>query len=465
MTLWKYRRRERHDPAAGLGDLAAALQREDCPVCNRTAGADERWLDHFLYEGYLEPEGMRPVRRAGGFCAYHAGRSEALGQSATLALIYLALIEDCLPPLAGRAGYAGYKDPWRALPGSADPCEACAQAAEAERRECFFLALLIGARGPACYGAPAVVCMRHLAWLIAYLDDPAIGAILPVHAETAARLAAIPAKADAKPEAAADRAMRLILGPPMRPATPRPADAEGGGIPDPVGRMRRRLRHLPSCAICAEIADASSEWLSWLARAGGNGGEISDVLPLCRDHVWQAREAAGPALAPALAATVLREAEERLVYAARSVHADRSSALWSSALRRAFGASAAGAVRAALRRGRECPLCRRAREAGERALLLFAALLESADGRRAFESGYGLCLRHAAQAMAPPASPAIGEIVAATTRARLALLRWELQEQLRRGAWQARPERRGTESGAWLKAGARFAGTHERPPG
>ena len=39
------------------------------------------------------------------------------------------------------------------------------------------------------------------------------------------------------------------------------------------------------------------------------------------------------------------------------------------------------------------------------------------------------------------------------------VLRWELEEQLRRGAWQARPEPRGTEAGAWLKAPARFAGT------
>jgi hypothetical protein len=38
------------------------------------------------------------------------------------------------------------------------------------------------------------------------------------------------------------------------------------------------------------------------------------------------------------------------------------------------------------------------------------------------------------------------------------LLRWELEEQLRRGAWQARPTRRGIESAAWLRAGPRFAG-------
>ena len=68
---------DRRDPAGGLGDLEAALAVDACPVCTRAAGADERWLDHFLYEGYLEPEAMRAVARSGGPCPYHAARVEA----------------------------------------------------------------------------------------------------------------------------------------------------------------------------------------------------------------------------------------------------------------------------------------------------------------------------------------------------------------------------------------------------
>jgi hypothetical protein len=164
-------------------------------------------------------------------------------------------------------------------------------------------------------------------------------------------------------------------------------------------------------------------------------------------------------LAPALAAVVLREAEQRLGFAAAAAAYGRSRRLLDR-LRRAFGAAPARqAALASLRHGRECPLCERARVAGGRGLALVAALVESADGRHAFESGYGLCVRHAAQAIAMPDAAPLGDIVAQTTRARLALLRWELEEQLRRGAWQARPERRGVESAAWLRAGPRFAGT------
>jgi hypothetical protein len=448
MALWKGSRR--HDPAAGLGDLEAALAGETCPVCTRTAGADERWLGLFLDDGYLERDVMRRVAAGGGFCAFHALRTAAIGQSATVAVIYLNLIEDCLPRLAARRSRPGGTAPLFAAPGA---CEACAHQREAERRECFFLALLIRARGPGCYRAPALVCMRHLPLLLDYLDDRVIPDILALHRDAAAALLS---------EDQTDLVIRMILGPPTPSRLPPapPSDPDGTDIPDPVRRMRRRLCDLRSCAICVEIADAGAEWLEWLARRSEIGDKLMDVLPLCRDHVWQAREVAGPALAPALGAVVLREAEQRLAFAADAAAVYGGSWRLLDRLGRAFGAAPARrAVLASLRRGRECPLCARAHNAGERALSLLAALVESIDGCRAFESGYGLCVRHAARAMAMPDAPAFGGVIARTTHARLALLRWELQEQLRRAAWQARPERRGIESAAWLRAGPRFAGT------
>ncbi len=454
----------RPDPAAGMGDLEAALTREACPVCTRAAGADERWLDHFLYEGWQEREPMREVARGAGFCAHHARRLETIGQSATVALIHLALIRDVLPRLAGRHG-RGKPAPLVAAP---DACEACAQARDVERRECFFLALLIGARRPDCYGNPALVCMPHLKQLAGYLDAGTIAGVLAIHGRTVAALgetlAGAPAPACA--ETPADRAIRVILGPPERRdlLAPERHGAPFGDDPDPVRRMRRRLRHMDSCAICAEISDSCGAWLGWLARAAAAQGDLSDVLPLCRHHVWQARVAGGAILAPALAAVVVGEAEERLVYAGKARELGRGAAIVPPAVQRAWSSMwpSSGsriAVLDSLQRGRECPLCRRAREAGERAVLLLAALLEDTDGRRAFEGGYGLCVRHAAQALALPGAPAVAAIVASTMHARLALLRWELEEQLRRGAWQARPAGRGAEAGAWLRAPSRFAGT------
>jgi hypothetical protein len=443
-------RRARHDPAAGLGDLEAALRNEGCPVCARTVGADERWLDRFLDDSYLERDVIRRIAAGGGFCAFHAGRMAAIGQSATVALIYLDLIADCLPRLTA---WRDRRDGSAPLFPRPEACEACTHQREVERRECFFLALLIRARGFRCYGTPALVCMRHLPTLLGYLDERNVGGILALHLDATDVL---------RPENAADAVLRLILGPPPRLLSPPalPTEPDGADIPDPVRRMVGRLRDLPSCAICAEIADAGAEWLDWLASNAANGGKIVDVLPLCRDHVGQARSVAGPQLAPALAALVLREMGQLLAYASDAAWAYSGSRRLLDRLARAFGAAPARrAVLASLSRGRECPLCARLREAGERALALVAALVESTDGRRAFASGYGLCIQHAARAMAMKEAPFLSEIAAHATRARLALLRWELEEQLRRGAWQARPQRRGVESAAWLRAGPRFAGT------
>lgn len=444
---------DRRDPAAGLGDLEAALAGDVCPICARAAGADERWLNHFLYEGYLEPEAMQAVVRSGGPCPYHARRVEAIGLSATVALIYLRLIHDCLPRLADLATAGRRRAALVASPGA---CPACAQARDVERRECFFLALLVGARGPDCYGNPAIVCMPHLVRLAGYLDRGALGGVLANHRHCVSALRAEPPAVCRRQTA--ERALRVLLGPPHRHEMPAPDRAEPvfGDDPDPVRRMRRRLRHLPSCAVCAEIADAVGQWLRWLARQAATDGDLADVLPLCRHHVWQAQATGGSALAARLAQVALHEAEERLDYAERALRGAHRS----SALRRLWRGSATGdAVREALSNGRECPLCRRMREAGERAIALMAALLEDAGGRRAFESGYGLCVRHSAQAMAMRMAPPTPGVVASTLHARLAVLRWELQEQLRRGAWQARPEPRGTEASAWLRAPSRFAGT------
>src|SRR4051812_30611988 len=182
MVPW---RRRRHDPAAGLGDLEAALRREGCPVCIRAEGADERWLDRFLDDGYLERDLMGRVAAGGGFCAFHAARIVEIGQSATVALIYLDLIADSLPRLTAAADRQGRPAP---LFPAVEACAACAHQCDVERRECFFLALLILARGPRCYGHPSVVCLRHLPPLLEYLDDPAIGDILARHRERVAAL-------------------------------------------------------------------------------------------------------------------------------------------------------------------------------------------------------------------------------------------------------------------------------------
>ena len=436
--------RARRDPAAGLGDLEAALTREDCPVCVRAEGADERWLDRFLDDGYLERDLMRRIAAGGGFCAYHAGRIAATGQSATVALIYLGLIADCLPRLAAlrnapwETAGAG---PFRCSPrrNRARPARISAKSSVASA---FFSRCCSGRAARDCYGAPALVCLRHLPPLLGYLDEPRIGDILARHRDAAPRLT----------RAGLIRPIRVLLGPP--PAVSPPAPRRPGPAPDrptrsapispiPVSRMRRRLRDLPSCAICAEIADARAEWLGWLA---GASEKPARYRMCCRyAAITSGRRAASPAR------HLRRRSPQSCGARPSSVSSSPPTRRWPVGDRvacsigwraRSVPPGLDRARRAALDslgHGRECPFCARVREAGERALSLVAALVENADGRRAFESGYGLCVRHAARAMAMPDAPPFARSSARTTRARLALLRWELEEQMRRGAWQARP--------------------------
>ena len=200
---------------------------------------------------------MRCIAESGGFCAFHAARIAAIGQSATVALIYLSLIEDCLPRFAARRARRG--GPFPVFPAP-DACAACAHQQEVERRECFFLALLIRTRGSRCYGAPALVCMRHLPPLLEYLDERSIGDILARHLGVAAAL---------KPENAADAIMRLILGPRGQRSAPLPRCRTRAApiFPIPFAGCAAACASCPPARSAPKSRmPAPSGWAGWQAR-------------------------------------------------------------------------------------------------------------------------------------------------------------------------------------------------------
>ena len=464
--LWPNRLRRRHDPTSGLADLEAALTHDECPVCARTARVDERWMDHFLYEGYQEPEMMAAVARGAGFCAWHARRLEGSGAASTIAWIYLYAILHKLPRrLADGPRRSGARRELIPDPGY---CVTCDHARDAERRECFFLSLLLKERGLECYRRPAMVCMPHLLRLVDFLDPRQTGRIVDIHSQAVADLRSMLSDRGATPldpvtDPAADRAIRQILGPPSRGSAlpPDGADDVFQAQCDPVARLRSRLGASLGCSVCAEIARSCGDWLGWLAGAADGSQDLSDVLPLCRHHVWQACSEQSPALARLLAGAAASEADARLAYARRAFNIPPGGPkiIPEHVRRRWVGRRRRSDALRSLRRARECPLCRRAREACERTILLLAALLDERPGRRAFECGYGLCVAHASRALRLLGDRAAGRVIAQTISARLGVLRWELEEQVRRGSWGTRPEDHGAEGGAWRRATLRFSGT------
>lgn len=85
-------------------------------------------------------------------------------------------------------------------------------------------------------------------------------------------------------------------------------------------------------------------------------------------------------------------------------------------------------------------------------------LLEDPLGRKAYQSGWGLCLRHCIEAAKLAEVPsALVELLSAQI-ARLRLLEWELEEASRKDNWSVRYEPKGPESDVWRRAAYQFCG-------
>ncbi|HMJ50414.1 MAG TPA: hypothetical protein VK440_07610, partial [Burkholderiales bacterium] len=105
-----------------------------------------------------------------------------------------------------------------------------------------------------------------------------------------------------------------------------------------------------------------------------------------------------------------------------------------------------------------CPACTRLDVATDQALNLLFCLLEEPGNRRAFENGYGLCVKHFSRALARADGVPVAGVIVNIESAKLARLGWELDETLRKESWSARPETKGTEQTAWRRAIDRYCG-------
>jgi hypothetical protein len=115
-------------------------------------------------------------------------------------------------------------------------------------------------------------------------------------------------------------------------------------------------------------------------------------------------------------------------------------------------------VRERILRWDPCPLCRHLETIEERAADRLIAVLADAEGRRAFERSYGLCLRHAPLLLERAGTADLRRDIAAILLARVEVDRWEAEEYLRRQSWNVRHEPKGAEREAWMRASTRIAG-------
>jgi hypothetical protein len=265
------------------------------------------------------------------------------------------------------------------------------------------------------------------------------------------------------------RVLRFAVGHDPRPKVPIIRGLLGDATnddSDAVVRLTANLGRTEECAVCRELRRAREEWFVWLGGAVDRRA-VTDLLPYCPVHVWDAATAGSPALALIAAAASLEKAEKNLARSEQLLLAPdltpqnrpsrRLAQLFDTPRRRRTRTCAALAYRC------PCPVCERMEVAETRTLELAAALLENGRYRALDESGYGLCVRHFLRALELSPPDHVRMHLIATARANMMLLGWEIDECQRKVAWQWRPEARGNERTASRRAMLRFSGTAAFP--
>lgn len=127
--------------------LVEACGQPGCPVCRCVADASRRYLQALVHEQVTDVETRRRLRRAGGFCAAHAGMLEVLpGAAFGAAVLHEDLLRLAIERFERQAAASASPRGWlarvtgearaTASPGSrtTPACPACVDAAGADRK-------------------------------------------------------------------------------------------------------------------------------------------------------------------------------------------------------------------------------------------------------------------------------------------------------------------------------------------
>ncbi|NGN64536.1 hypothetical protein G5C51_11555, partial [Streptomyces sp. A7024] len=412
-------------------DAERLLAAGPCAVCTERDDAAHRWLRYFTHHSRAEARVQTRIRSSMGFCPPHT--RHLLGDPASaswlLPQLYDLALDGGLQLLTGPAR--------RPAPHACPACVTGTRAAARARS-----VLLRALDRPPVFAAMTGgdVCLPHLA---------AAAASLP--AEEGVRLAE--AVVHRFPERAA---LEWIAGSdadaPVRARLHRALDP----LADEEDRRQQRSvldrwdadAGLACCPLCLAEHRAARRLLRWAAWAGPEPPDGEDTA-LCARHLHDLAADGGPNLA---------------VITAGNAAAWQARFTRFHLLRRQGGAARRTAPERLLYGPdtRGCRACREEALAARRQRDLLTAVLYDATRARAYETAHGICLRHAMSWPDPPAP------VFAALRARTALLRWELDEALRKQEWHTRHEVRGAELGVGLRAptlvdGRVYAGLPPQP--
>lgn len=443
------------------------LRAPGCPACRHGGAAEDRFFTWFMIESYNEPSTIQRLRASIGLCPEHSRRlltdvpSWSVGN-----YVYEYVLKAAITQLE--------------QPSPIAPCPACASRVESTAAALDSITSSLG-RTPVAtaFEETGGFCLVHLLEALSRSDG-----------DTSQRLCAVFRRSlDRDPRWVRDedrdtplrRRLRRLL-----PVGDLPSGEPAASVLDGL-EERFTVRACPICLSVGKMADRYLEWFGHVWRSRREDLERSGTL--CATHLADlgevdadaARWATGRAARDWDAAVARFQdrmaslPSDSLVTRLRSrppspranPDAERGSEEPPSTEDSSTGSSGglaaamrgpATARRVALHRLRDakapCPACSAlaATERRETALLV-AALRDRPTGRR-YEASHGACLHHVLSAPALAEHPLVREVVSA----RLAVLRWELEEADRKRAWPFRHEPRGPEASAWLRAPALLDG-------
>jgi hypothetical protein len=248
----------------------------------------------------------------------------------------------------------------------------------------------------------------------------------------------------------------------------------------------------PGCPVCRACAQGIRQYLDWLGKQmeaqPSISGSWDPCWQVCSSHLWELYSSGRDRAAILIAKHTMQNWLGKLDRL-NSGLSNRPSEHWFERLRQDFlirwrGYSSDGsrplprarfrwsdviaalespryrldALRAIAFRGDICQACWHIQTTTRRRLELILRALEEPSGRKAYQAGWGLCLRHCIDAAKLAEVPdTLAELLSAQI-ARLRILEWELHEASRKDNWSVRYEPKGPEKDVWRRAAYQFCG-------
>jgi hypothetical protein len=464
---------EKHNKKNDLGiselELYRRLEEKGCPVCSVLEHHDRQYFSWFSIEKYHMPAFLESLTHALGFCANHGAYLDRQNHWASqITAVHRYTVSRVNMRMA--AGLSERKNDLRRIFKDRTPCPVCASYGETSERTLWFFKKMIEEKeGLNKYGYPGILCFPHFKSLTDSASPKVFARLLSSHESTmlstTKELESIRHQ-EMKLAAESEQirhALNLTVGREQNPGNPLLLSRiyKLSENRDPLADFISSLKENTGCPICLNIYHSLSQWICWLDKniiSADNFDAVSDVLPTCNAHVWSCIRLGNSALQFAAAFAAFRAVQEKVNNAARHLKQVRKPRKQGKKEMQNNQGIIKVDPKKTITGPIYCPLCSRMDSAKNRALKLLFALLQERRYRIDFENGHGLCLKHLANALDMQPSNEIAGFLIRVESAKLALLEWELEEAMRKTAWTARPEIKGSEQSAWHRALARFSG-------